>query len=70
MRKVGGGKRRTVLYPMADLQAWLSRQADAEKGPTMTTLLRRLLDEAARRQARPARAGRPGARRTKIGGRV
>jgi excisionase family DNA binding protein len=25
--RVGNGKRRTVLYPLADLQAWLSRQA-------------------------------------------
>lgn len=30
--RVGSGKRRTVLYPTADLQAWLSRQADAVKG--------------------------------------
>jgi excisionase family DNA binding protein len=30
--RVGTGKRRTVLYPVADLQAWLSRQADAAKG--------------------------------------
>lgn len=30
--RVGQGKRRTVLYPVADLQAWLSRQAEAEKG--------------------------------------
>jgi excisionase family DNA binding protein len=30
--RVGSGKRRTVLYPTADLQAWLSRQAEAEKG--------------------------------------
>jgi hypothetical protein len=30
--RVGHGKRRTVLYPVADLQAWLSRQAEAEKG--------------------------------------
>lgn len=25
--RVGTGKRRTILYPTADLQAWLSRQA-------------------------------------------
>jgi len=30
--RVGSGKRRTVLYPTAVLQAWLSRQAKAEKG--------------------------------------
>jgi hypothetical protein len=30
--RVGHGKRQTVLYPTADLQAWLSRQAEAEKG--------------------------------------
>ena len=30
--RVGNGKRRTVLYPTADLQAWLSRQADNAKG--------------------------------------
>jgi len=30
--RIGHGKRRTVLYPVADLQAWLSRQAEAEKG--------------------------------------
>ena len=30
--RVGIGKRRTVLYPLADLRAWLSRQAEAEKG--------------------------------------
>lgn len=30
--RVGGGKRRTVLYPLADLQAWLSREANAGKG--------------------------------------
>jgi excisionase family DNA binding protein len=32
--RVGVGKRRTVLYPVADLQAWLSRRAAmAERGP-------------------------------------
>lgn len=30
--RVGSGKRQTVLYPVADLQAWLSRQAEAENG--------------------------------------
>jgi len=30
--RVGSGKRRTVLYPMAELQAWLSRQAQAAQG--------------------------------------
>ncbi|MCK6486691.1 MAG: helix-turn-helix domain-containing protein [Phycisphaerae bacterium] len=29
--RIGRGKRRTVLYPVADLQAWLSRQAEAAK---------------------------------------
>ena len=29
--RVGGGKRQTVLYPVAVLQAWLTRRA-AEKG--------------------------------------
>lgn len=30
--RVGVGKRRAVLYPTAELQAWLSRQAEATKG--------------------------------------
>ncbi|MBI2826538.1 MAG: helix-turn-helix domain-containing protein [Planctomycetia bacterium] len=30
--RVGSGKRRTVLYPTVELQAWLSRQAEAAKG--------------------------------------
>ena len=30
--RIGHGKRRTVLYPVADLQAWLSRQTEAAKG--------------------------------------
>ncbi len=30
--RVGTGKRRTVLYPVADLQAWLSRQTTAKEG--------------------------------------
>ncbi len=29
--RVGSGKRRTVLYPTADLQAWLTRQAEAQR---------------------------------------
>ncbi|OHB70151.1 MAG: hypothetical protein A2V70_14825 [Planctomycetes bacterium RBG_13_63_9] len=35
--RVGSGKRRTVLYPTADLQAWLTRQAEAEKGDNNDT---------------------------------
>ena len=30
--RVGSGKRRTVLYPMAILQDWLRQQAEAAKG--------------------------------------
>jgi excisionase family DNA binding protein len=30
--RLGGGKRRTVLYPMATLQAWLAREAGVKKG--------------------------------------
>lgn len=30
--RVGVGARKTVLYPVADLRAWLSRQAEAAKG--------------------------------------
>ena len=30
--RVGSGKRRAVLYPKADLEAWLSREAEAAKG--------------------------------------
>lgn len=30
--RIGNGKRQTVLYPVADLQAWLTRQAEAAKG--------------------------------------
>jgi hypothetical protein len=30
--RIGNGKRQTVLYPVAGLQAWLSQQAEAEKG--------------------------------------
>jgi excisionase family DNA binding protein len=30
--RVGTGARKTVLYSVADLQAWLSQQADAAKG--------------------------------------
>lgn len=30
--RIGTGKRQTVLYPLADLQAWLSEKANAAKG--------------------------------------
>ena len=30
--RVGKGRRKTVLYPVADLQAWLAREAAAAKG--------------------------------------
>lgn len=30
--RVGSGTRKTVLYPLADLQAWLTRQAATAKG--------------------------------------
>jgi len=30
--RVGAGKRQTVLYPVAELQAWLTRQVAAGKG--------------------------------------
>ena len=30
--RIGHGKRQAVLYPVADLQAWLSRQAEAGQG--------------------------------------
>lgn len=30
--RIGHGKRQTVLYPVAELQAWLSRQVESEKG--------------------------------------
>jgi excisionase family DNA binding protein len=30
--RVGTGRRKTVLYPVADLQAWLARQAESGKG--------------------------------------
>ena len=29
--RVGSGKRKTVLYPLAELQAWLSRKAEGAK---------------------------------------
>jgi predicted DNA-binding transcriptional regulator AlpA len=35
--RVGSGKRRTVLYPTADLQAWLTRQAEPGKGASDET---------------------------------
>lgn len=30
--RIGTGKRKTVLYSVADLQAWLTRQAGPSKG--------------------------------------
>jgi excisionase family DNA binding protein len=30
--RVGSGKRRTVLYPVAELHAWLNQQAAQAKG--------------------------------------
>lgn len=30
--RVGHGKRQTVLYPVADLQTWLTREAEAATG--------------------------------------
>jgi hypothetical protein len=30
--RIGHGKRQTVLYPVADLRAWLCRESAAEKG--------------------------------------
>lgn len=30
--RIGNGKRRAVLYSIAGIQAWLSQQADAQKG--------------------------------------
>jgi excisionase family DNA binding protein len=30
--RIGMGKRQTVLYPVADLQAWLSRHAATDGG--------------------------------------
>lgn len=30
--RIGHGKRQTVLYPVAELQAWLSREAEVAKG--------------------------------------
>jgi predicted site-specific integrase-resolvase len=30
--RVGTGKRQVILYPVADLQAWLTRQAENTKG--------------------------------------
>jgi hypothetical protein len=32
--RVGGGKRRVVLYRVADLDAWLARQATAASTPS------------------------------------
>lgn len=30
--RVGCGRRQTVLYPLAEMQTWLSRQAEIGKG--------------------------------------
>jgi predicted site-specific integrase-resolvase len=30
--RIGTGKRKTVLYGVAELQAWLTRQAEVAKG--------------------------------------
>jgi excisionase family DNA binding protein len=30
--RVGNGKRRTILYPTADLQTWLSKKVNTSKG--------------------------------------
>lgn len=30
--RVGSGKRKTVLYPVTELQAWLRRQAEPAEG--------------------------------------
>lgn len=30
--RIGHGKRQTVLYPVTELQAWLSQQVEAVKG--------------------------------------
>jgi excisionase family DNA binding protein len=30
--RVGSGKRKTILYPLAELRAWLSRESNAAKG--------------------------------------
>jgi excisionase family DNA binding protein len=30
--RIGSGKRKTVLYPVAQLQAWLARQPAAREG--------------------------------------
>lgn len=30
--RVGSGKRRAVLYPISELQSWLTREAEAGKG--------------------------------------
>ncbi|WP_165603685.1 helix-turn-helix domain-containing protein [Planctopirus hydrillae] len=30
--RIGTGKRQTVLYPKADIQTWLSREAEMAKG--------------------------------------
>jgi excisionase family DNA binding protein len=35
--RVGSGRRKTVLYPLAELQAWLTRQAASAKGGSNDT---------------------------------
>lgn len=35
--RVGSGKRQTVLYPTANLQAWLSQQAETAKEANRAT---------------------------------
>jgi excisionase family DNA binding protein len=30
--RLGSGKRKTVLYPVAELQSWLTRQSEAANG--------------------------------------
>jgi hypothetical protein len=34
--RIGNGKRQTVLYPKAVVQAWLRQQTEAASAPTMT----------------------------------
>jgi excisionase family DNA binding protein len=45
--RVGSGKRRTVLYPTADLQAWLSRQL-AKRQTGLTPRYEEMVDRARR----------------------
>ena len=58
--RVGSGKRRTVLYPTANLQAWLSQQAETAKGGNDVSPLN-CYCQSCRMPRRPPRAGRPGA---------